>query len=349
MVARNIHAQIHRNSLVAIVARANVDILIKLMLYQTPIGPHDGDSWERLCQVCLKTKYSGQYIEVPASPGDFGLDGFTTMGDAYQCYCPERECSDEDLYESQRDKITKDIKKLRDYKDKIEPLLNGIPIKRWYLLTPKIRTNDLITHCNSKIALVKSWSLPFIDNDFRVIPLNYEYLAEQIPVALSMIGYTAKPGDIERRLDFRGQVVSESEIENYKNNIINNVHTTNAFLKHTARYRNKGDGNFDARVVEQVDRTVRNLLIGDSILKEWETMFQDQLDKFIHVMGVLEREVSDLCDVPTNDSEARYKEIQLLIQSTIDSEFRNLSLTTRKNLAMRVLADWILRCPLKFE
>jgi hypothetical protein len=103
------------------------------------------------------------------------------------------------------------------------------------------------------------------------------------------------------------------------------------------------------RVVQQVDRTVKNLLIGDSILKEWESMFQEQLDKFLEVMGILERGVADLCDVPTDDSELRYKEIQELIQKTIDSEFKTLSVATRKNLAMRVLADWILRCPLKFE
>lgn len=319
------------------------------MLYQTPIGPYDGDSWERLCQVCLKAKYNGSYIEVPASPGDFGLDGFTLMGEAFQCYCPEKECSDNDLYESQRDKITKDIKKLKDYKEDIEKLLNGVKIMRWYLLTPKIRSNDLIFHCNSKTDLVKSWSLPFIDDDFKIVPLNFEYLSHEVPVALSILDYTAKPGDIAKRIDLRGTMVSEEEVQNYKKDITNNEHTTNAFLKHSTRYKNKTSEDYQVRVVQQVDRTVKNLLIGDSILKEWESMFQEQLDKFLEVMGILEREVADLCDVPTNDSELRYKEIQELIQKTIDAEFRSLSISTRKNLAMRVLADWILRCPLKFE
>lgn len=319
------------------------------MLYQTPIGLYDGDSWERLCQVCLKAKYNGSYTEVPASPGDFGLDGFTQKGEAFQCYCPEKECNDKDLYESQRDKITRDIRKLKDYKEQLEALLNGVKLKRWYLLTPTIRSNDLIFHCNSKTNLVKSWSLPFVDDDFKVLPLNYEHLSEQIPLALTILDYTKKPGDIAKRIDLRGTMVSEEDVENYRKEITNNQYTTNAFLKHSTRYKNKTSDDYEVRVIQQVDRTVKNLLIGDSILKQWESMFQEQLDKFLELMGILERDVANLCDVPTNEPELRYKEIQQLIQKTIDSEFNSLSVATRMNLAMRVLADWILRCPLKFE
>lgn len=320
------------------------------MLYQTPIGPYDGDSWEKLCQVCLKAKYNGRYIEIPASPGDYGLDGFTIDGDAYQCYCPETECADNDLYDKQRDKITKDINKLNKFQNDILRLLNGVKLKNWYLLTPKIRTNDLLFHCVAKTELVKSWNLPFIDSDFKIIPLNVEYLSSELPSAMSMLGYMVEPGGIKKKIDLNSSDISDTEIDSYKTDLKNSEYTKNAYSKHLARYSKfNGITNLPEKVATQVDRTVKNLLIGDSVLKEWENMFQDQLDKFLKMMEVIERQVSDLCDVPTDDPEKRYKEIQELVKNMLDKEFPTLSETTRMNLAMRVVADWILRCPLKFE
>jgi hypothetical protein len=319
------------------------------MLYQTPIGPHDGDSWERLCQVCLKSKYNGNYIEVPASPGDYGLDGFTLQGDAYQCYCPERECSDDDLYNSQRDKVTRDIQKLNKYKNELTQLLNGVKLKRWYLLTPKVRTNDIIFHCNSKVAEVKSWNLPFIDTDFNIVALNYEYLANEIPIAYSILDYTKQPGELSKRIELNGVNISSEEIAKYKSDLNNTEQTQNAFRKHLARYPKNDGKDYSDRVLGQVDRTVSNLLVGDSILKEWETLFQDQLDKFLKVIDTIENNVEDLCSIPTDNPAERLKAIETLVKSTIDKEFASLSEVTRMKLSSRVISDWILRCPLNFE
>lgn len=319
------------------------------MLYQTPIGPHDGDTWERLCHVCLTIKFNkSQYIDVPASPGDYGIDGFNSIGEAFQCYCPERECSDKDLYASQRKKITDDINKLKKHKGKIDQLLNGSKITSWYLLTPKITSNDLIFHCNTKADLVKSWNLPFVGSDFKVIPLDYKYIAAELPIALSMLEYTTKPGDTVQKIDLKASTVNSEEVEKYKTDLQNSEYTKKAYRKHEIRYELLGNADPN-RVLTQVDRTVKSLLIGDSILKEWETRYQDQFERFNSLIDTLERNVSDLCDIPTNDPEGRYKEIQKLVQEYIDKEFHFLTQTTRMNLAMRVISDWLLRCPLNFE
>lgn len=126
----------------------------------------DGDEWEDFCQRCLKIKHQHQNIKpVPGdSGGDYGLDGFNTNGDAYQCYCPEKEYTDKELYGHQRDKITSDIQKLYDYKDKLRTILNGCKIKTWHFTTPLIKSKELILHCNTKESLVKSWKLDFIDD-----------------------------------------------------------------------------------------------------------------------------------------------------------------------------------------
>jgi hypothetical protein len=319
------------------------------MLYQTPIGLHDGDSWERLCQVCLKIKYNGNYIEVPASPGDYGIDGYTTYGDAYQCYCPERECSDAELYASQRDKITRDTGKLGKYQIQLQKLLNGTTIKRWYLLTPKITTNDLLFHCAAKEEEIKKMGLPHIDPNFKVLPLNYEHLSAELHSALNALDYTTRPHETVPRISISGTEIEDDDVNSYKSDLKNSAYTQKAYRKHEIRYGGNANGNFSDRIAKQVDRTIYNLLLGDSILKDWESMYQDQFEKFNKVIKVLERKVEDLCDIPTLNSEDRYKEIQTLVSTTIDREFPLLNSTTRGNLSLRVVADWLLRCPLNFE
>ena len=137
----------------------------------------DGDEWEAFCQSCLKIKHQHHnFKSVPAdSGGDYGLDGYNSIGDAYQCYCPEKEYTDKELYEHQRDKITTDVQKLFDYQDKLRKILNGNTIKVWHFTTPLIKSKELILHCNSKENLVRSWNLDFIDDDFEIGLKDYEY------------------------------------------------------------------------------------------------------------------------------------------------------------------------------
>ncbi|CAH8713376.1 hypothetical protein M5W83_26740 [Paenibacillus thiaminolyticus] len=57
------------------------------------------------------------FTEIPAvHGGDAGIEGFTRLGRVYQCYCPEREYSDDELYDHLRNKMTRDINKLTSIK-----------------------------------------------------------------------------------------------------------------------------------------------------------------------------------------------------------------------------------------
>lgn len=69
-------------------------------MIQTDFGTFDGTSWERLCQLAFKLKYGPSYQRMPASPGDYGIEGWTTDGLAFQCYCPERHYTQDELYEA---------------------------------------------------------------------------------------------------------------------------------------------------------------------------------------------------------------------------------------------------------
>jgi len=123
-----------------------------ITVFQTDYGAFDGGSWERLCQLVFKRKFTDDgYTHIPATPGDYGLEGFTkTTGCGFQCYCPDKVYPPRELYEKQRDKITTDLKKLQIYEADLTKVLGTTKLRRWHLVTPSIAHNDLIKHAQAK-------------------------------------------------------------------------------------------------------------------------------------------------------------------------------------------------------
>ncbi|BEV17793.1 hypothetical protein HBDW_45810 [Herbaspirillum sp. DW155] len=137
-------------------------------LIRTVYGDFDGTSWERHCQAAFKIKYGDEYQPMPASsPGDFGIEGWTSDGTVFQCYCPEKEYTRDELYEAIRDKITTDIPKLKKNEVELTKRL-GIQIKRWIFVTPIVDDNDLHVHARKKEIEAKAWGIPLLHADFDI-------------------------------------------------------------------------------------------------------------------------------------------------------------------------------------
>jgi hypothetical protein len=114
-------------------------------------GYKDGDSWEKLCVDCYRIRYQeDHYQEVPAvHGGDAGIEGFTKSGVVHQCYCPEKDYSDSDLYNHLRDKMTADIDKLLNNGKRLTDL--GVPpITEWHFNIPEYRDSRILTHAAAK-------------------------------------------------------------------------------------------------------------------------------------------------------------------------------------------------------
>lgn len=142
-------------------------------------GKLNGDTWEELCQSCYRIKYQEQnYIEIPAvHGGDAGIEGFTRNGIVNQCYCPERDYSDDDLYNHLRNKMTTDIGKLldKDYKDRLIKL--GVPIiHEWHFVIPEYRDLRIIQHAESKRKEVLKAK--------KENPAQYDYLADDFVIVI---------------------------------------------------------------------------------------------------------------------------------------------------------------------
>ena len=112
----------------------------------------DGNEWQDHIIRLLKMRYAvGEFQEVPdRHRGDFGIEGFSRDGRAYQCYSPMEPLATATRYESHRDKISADIKKFEDNKDELSALFGPTRITRWVLIVPTFDSGPLIQHAEKK-------------------------------------------------------------------------------------------------------------------------------------------------------------------------------------------------------
>lgn len=131
----------------------------------------EGEEWEKHIQLLLKRHYGpGNYQEVPAKHvGDFGIEGYSINGCAYQCYATQEPCTTQQRYDAQRDKITTDIGKFIRNEPELVKLFGGTLIRRWILIVPVSESASLVQHASKKSKEVLRAGLPYVSDDFKVI------------------------------------------------------------------------------------------------------------------------------------------------------------------------------------
>jgi hypothetical protein len=307
-------------------------------MFITNFGTFDGNSWESVCQICFKQKYGDEYSEVKASsPGDHGIEGFTRSGKVFQCYCPNDNYNSDKLYEEQRDKITKDLGKLKIFEKQIKSLLGDIKIKQWIFVTPKIDKNELIKHCTSKTTEFRRVLSEILDKDFEVLAQDAEFLLPHLQVALK---------EVSPKVLFAGAAADEDKI-NYKNTESSLVDNSNR--KHRQRLENNNVSKIEQKVDNLTDKTIKNFLDGKEVLQNWYNVFPSEYERFIKIVSQVEEKVEEECLFTTSNYNERYKEIQEMLEEKLQNSFSDLDTIMVTDLANHVIADWILRCPLNFE
>lgn len=135
----------------------------------------NGDEWEHWINACYRLRYQNNgFQEVPAGyMGDGGIEGYTKTGIVYQCYCPNKLYTDDELWEHQRDKVTTDIKKLINNGEILLKMGVDTPIKEWHFVIPEYKDKRILEHCKKKkdevINAKKKNSLKHIDESFDII------------------------------------------------------------------------------------------------------------------------------------------------------------------------------------
>jgi hypothetical protein len=296
-------------------------------------GEVDGDAWEAFCQKVLKLKYS-DYQEVPAQfGGDLGIEGFTRSGLVFQCYCPDEPLTGKDLYEAQRDKITKDIGKLVRNATQIVALGTG-QVREWHFLTPTFNSRHLHSHCRAKEAFVVGKSLPEIPDGFRIyVKDENDYMVERQTV-LSAGGFRIHAADGEPNA---GQIEAFSQSENGL------VSTIEGKLQHL-----REPSTPDARA-ELTRYLVRDLLVGRQELEQINERYPEEFRAITRLKASKEAQIESRALTYGGSPGDLLKEtLEQYRDALSDSLGQRLESALIDRLASEAVADWLGRCPLRF-
>ncbi len=307
-------------------------------MYKTIHGVYNGNTWEDFCQQCFKLKYEAQgYQEMPATfKGDLGIEGYTRTGLLFQCYCPDMEYEPAKLYEEQRDKVTKDLNKLSANQRELKPYLGETQVHQWIFVTPGYSNKELVRHCREKGEELRKANLPLLASDFDVLVYDIEFFSAEIPTVLN---FRQDKIDIDAKS-------TPKEIADWKSKEISLV--DNAIRKHRQRVPSSV-ANVDHRVNMLTQKSVSDFLNGDAMIRKWAEKYQDQYEKFQKVVDQFEKRVEEKCATADGNSTQLYNEIEMELRAKIKSSFDWLDETMIDRLTYRVMADWILRCPISFE
>lgn len=147
----------------------------------TVVREWEGTAWQDFCIELLRIRYANHdLVEVPdRHNGDLGLEAFTHDGVAFQCYAAQEPLSTNALYERQRDKLTKDLGKLKKNQLKLGQMFNQVEVHRYVFLVHRHDSKDLVIHAQTKATEVRTWGLPFIRADFAITVETDDHYAQE--------------------------------------------------------------------------------------------------------------------------------------------------------------------------
>lgn len=151
----------------------------------------DGKPWQEYVDSLLNIHYArlgGVYQRVPAKgQGDAGLEGFSNCGHGYQCYSDQGTLTHKERTKKQKEKITRDLKKLETNQKFWIDTLQGVKLRRWSLIVPSLDDKDVVQHARMKATEVLKKKLPFIADGFEA----YVETADAYPAARAEISEPA--------------------------------------------------------------------------------------------------------------------------------------------------------------
>ena len=307
-------------------------------MYKTEYGDFDGNSWEDFCQMCFKHKYEKDgYQELPAWQGDLGIEGYTREGKVFQCYCPDENYNFDILYEKQRDKITKDLKKIKKNQNELKKYLGSQKIVCWIFVTPEYKNKELIRHCAEKAIEYRNENLDILDPKFDILVHDLDFFKEQIPLIIDGKGKKIELNHLDETNE-NISLWSNSEVDLVENAKRKNNHRINPNAK-----------NRDVKIQKLTDHTITNFINGNVTIKLLEQKFPDDYEKLIRVISQFEKKVEESCITNEGSSKELYDSIEFELKSRISKTLSYIDDITIIKLTEQILADWILRCPIDFE
>lgn len=308
-------------------------------MFVSKFGPFNGSTWEGLCQQVFKRKYEKEdYQPIPASPGDFGLEGFTlTTGWGFQCYCPDKHYNRKELYEKQRDKITEDLGKLKTNEAELKKRLGATKLCHWVFVTPEFDKNELLAHARAKENDVRGWGLPFITDDFRVLLYDGDNYLLEINAIRALAG---------EAMIFDEQAPALAELKGEPEEYERNVHR-----KCEARLADRrSTATFDQRVQRLQQRTLESFLEADGHFRRIAATAPVVYIRLVRLINEFENFVVESSATWTGTAEALTTQVREKLKDRIVSELAPAFDETNASIVARqMVARWLAICELDYE
>lgn len=308
-------------------------------MYVTAHGTFNGTSWEELCQLVFKRKHSAEgYQHIPVSPGDYGLEGFTSLtGYGFQCYCPEKAYSRKELYEKQRDKITEDLKKLKDNETDLLEILGDTRIENWIFVTPDLASHALHRHARKKELEVKSWGLTITHPQFRIRLHDAEHYLVEIKQIQS-----AKGSALDFNTDVPELEALNGPPEKYEANLLR---------KCEARLEPKKTLPSHERLVSSLyGSTLRNFMEADSYLRRIEESAPVLHFRLIRLINEFEISVKEKAITWVGSAEELTNQVSTGLAARILKDLHpEFNETSASQVARHVVARWMAICQLDYD
>lgn len=305
-------------------------------MFQSEIGPLNGDSWEDLIQAVFKRKYD-TYQEMVASPGDLGIEGFVLAeGILTQCYCPDQNYDTKTLYEKQRDKLTKDIGQLVSNEDALVKYFGNSKIHQWLFITPRIGKHEIHAHARAKQKEIIDAGLPFISQDFKVLVKDLgSYLQEirfQQQLSSGCLRFT----------EYNGEYISKPELTTvYDNNIVEKN-----------QIRSKVKEVYKPKVHEMLnEKTKQHYLEGYGIFDTIFVQSPESYQRIAKIINNFEDDVEMMSATWEDKPQSLIEKIETMLVDRLKQD-PHVSLIQHEDLALisrHMVAKWIAECPMRIE
>lgn len=308
-------------------------------------NPYDGDEWEKVIDDCYRLRFQREgYTKIPANQGgDGGIEGFVGDGKiVYQCYCPEKKYTDNELDKKLKIKINNDLKKLINNGEELKA--SGIKkIEEWHFVTPEYRDKRLVEYCEKKRVEVmeakETKSLEYISPNFRIQIKVIEDFREEINKLVNL-------GKCEFDIALKKPIAIDPDWSKCNSDKINNI------KRKIGAIINKEN---NSRAEMQYDLLIK--YIGNSYINGIELLNSVQnnnsilYEKIISLNETYKNKIIYKC-IMNDDSSINKKMFDEILE-----EFENylkeclggcLSIESIGELKWDLVSSWIADCPMEF-
>jgi hypothetical protein len=300
---------------------------------QAPVE-YDGNNWEHMVKTWLRIRHGGSFEELPADHGgDFGLEGFSRDGIAYQCYAVREPLKAGELYENQRSKITADIAKFIRNRRALSNIFGDITIQSWWLIVPEHKSAKLTQHAQKKQQEVRDASLPYVAPEFFIHIATPEDFAVEHREALAKNLY---------RIQLIVPEVTPQQVADWADPHDATIQRLDAKIGRLLRTTDAG------RIRHYRAMTIGRYLAGENSLEALRSQSADLWERIEHCRRHREKFVALECAAPMDIPPVTLASQQAKLHDDISGTVPGLHPRAVDEIVYGIQSAWMIECNLDF-